>query len=55
MKNIDIQNYWMQIERLDRLIRAAELKAGLIFSYQSLILGVSLEKFSEIKLFLKLT
>lgn len=49
MKNIDIQNYWMQIERLDRLIRAAELKAGLIFSFHSLILGISFEKYSDIQ------
>lgn len=33
-------NYWMQIERLDRLIRASELKAGLIISFHSLLVGV---------------
>lgn len=32
-------NYWMQLERLERLIRASELKAGIIFSFHSLILG----------------
>lgn len=47
--NIDPQNYWMQIERLERLIRAAELKAGLIFSFHSLILGICFEKLDYIQ------
>lgn len=48
-KEIDAQNYWMQIERLERLIRAAELKAGLVFSFHSLILGICFEKIDDIQ------
>lgn len=36
----DPNNYWEQLERLEKLIRASELKAGIIFSFHSLILGV---------------
>ena len=46
---IDPQNYWMQIERLERLIRAAELKAGLVFSFHSLILGICFERIDVIQ------
>ncbi|MEN8125725.1 MAG: Pycsar system effector family protein [Bacteroidota bacterium] len=35
----DPNNYWMQLERLERLIRASELKSGIIFSFHSVILG----------------
>lgn len=45
-------NYWEQLERLDRLIRAAELKAGLIFSFHSLFLGIVIEKASEVTKFM---
>ncbi len=47
----DPNNYWEQLERLEKLIRASELKAGVIFSFHSLILGLfadRLERFSEI-------
>ena len=40
----DSNNYWEQLERLEKLIRAAELKAGIIFSFHSLILGIFVEK-----------
>lgn len=47
----DPNNYWEQLERLEKLIRASELKAGVIFSFHSLILGLfaeRLERFSEL-------
>ena len=40
----DPNNYWMQMERLERLIRASELKAGIIFSFHSLILGLFFDR-----------
>jgi len=36
----DSNNCWEQLERLEKLIRASELKAGIIFSFHSLILGL---------------
>lgn len=33
-------NYWEQLQRLEKLIRASEFKAGVIFSFHSLILGL---------------
>ena len=39
----DPNNYWEQLERLEKLIRASELKAGVIFSFHGLILGVFFE------------
>jgi len=46
---IDPINFWMQLERLERMIRAAELKAGLIVSFHSLILGLLFDKLDLIK------
>ena len=49
--NHDPNNFWEQLERLEKLIRAFELKAGVVFSFHSLILGLfadRLEHFSEI-------
>lgn len=40
----DPNNYWEQLERLEKLIRASEFKAGVIFSFHSLILGLFAEK-----------
>lgn len=40
----DPNNYWEQLERLEKLIRAAELKAGIIFSFHSLILGLFIDR-----------
>jgi hypothetical protein len=40
MINKDPNNYWEQLERLEKLIRASEFKAGVIFSFHSLILGL---------------
>ena len=51
MNKIDPNNFWEQLERLEKLIRASELKAGVIFSFHSLILGLfadRLEHFSQI-------
>lgn len=42
----DPNNYWEQLERLEKLIRAAELKAGIIFSFHSLILGLFIDRLS---------
>lgn len=42
-------NYWMQIERLDRLIRASELKAGLIISFHSLLVGVFFDRLDSLQ------
>ena len=33
------ENYWEQLERIERLNKASELKAGVIFSFHSFILG----------------
>lgn len=58
----DTNNFWEQLERLEKLIRAAEFKAGVIFSFHSLILGVFADRlakyenlFLEDKLFLALS
>lgn len=40
----DTNNYWEQLERLEKLIKASELKAGLIFSFHSLILGLFVDR-----------
>lgn len=40
----DPNNFWEQLERLEKLIRASELKAGIIFSFHSLILGLFIDK-----------
>lgn len=45
-------NYWEQIEQLDRLIRAAELKAGLIFSFHSLFIGIVIDQAGELSEFM---
>ena len=40
----DSNNYWEQLERLEKLIRAAELKAGIIFSFHTIIFGLFIDK-----------
>ena len=40
MPNQDPNNYWEQLERLEKLFRASEIKAGVLFSFHSLILGI---------------
>ena len=45
----DPENYWEQIERLELLIKGAELKAGIIFSFHSLILGLFFDRFDDFK------
>ena len=45
----DPENYWMQLQRLERLIRASELKAGLIFSFHSLILGFFFDRMEHLQ------
>ena len=40
----DPNNFWEQLERLEKLIRASELKAGVIFSFHSLILGLFVDR-----------
>jgi len=43
----DPNNYWEQLERLEKLIRAAELKAGIIFSFHSLIIGLFIDRVEQ--------
>ena len=45
----DPNNYWEQLERLEKLIRASELKAGVIFSFHSLVLGLFFDRFEELE------
>ncbi len=40
----DPNNYWEQLERLEKLIRASELKAGVIFSFHSLVIGLFVDR-----------
>jgi hypothetical protein len=44
----DPNNYWEQLERLEKLIRASELKAGVIFSFHGLILGVFFDRLEQL-------
>lgn len=44
LREVEPENYWEQIERLERLIRASELKAGIIFSFHSLVIGVFFDR-----------
>lgn len=48
----DPNNYWEQLERLEKLIRASELKAGIIFSFHSLVLGLFFDRFEQLEVFL---
>ncbi|WP_430468160.1 Pycsar system effector family protein [Winogradskyella ouciana] len=45
----DPNNYWEQLERLEKLIRASELKAGVVFSFHSLILGLFVDRLERFK------
>ncbi|WP_445955614.1 Pycsar system effector family protein [Yeosuana sp.] len=45
----DPNNYWEQLERLEKLIRASEIKAGIIFSFHSLVLGLFFERFEKLE------
>lgn len=45
----DSNNYWEQLERLEKLIRASELKAGVVFSFHSLILGLFVDRLERFK------
>jgi Pycsar effector protein len=45
----DPNNYWEQLERLEKLIRASELKAGVVFSFHSLILGLFVDRIERFK------
>jgi len=45
----DPNNYWEQLERLEKLIRASELKAGVIFSFHSLVLGLFFDRFEQLE------
>ncbi len=40
----DTNNYWEQLERLEKLIRASELKAGILFSFHSLVIGLFVDR-----------
>jgi hypothetical protein len=45
----DPNNYWEQLERLEKLIKNSELKAGIIFSFHSLILGLFVDRLEYIR------
>lgn len=45
----DPNNYWEQLERLEKLIRASELKAGVVFSFHSLVLGLFVDRLDFFK------
>lgn len=45
----DPNNFWEQLERLEKLIRASEMKAGLILSFQSLILGLFFDRLDSLQ------
>ncbi|EDY83857.1 hypothetical protein VDG1235_3484 [Verrucomicrobiia bacterium DG1235] len=45
----DSNNYWEQLERLEKLIRASELKSGVVFSFHSLILGLFADRIDYIR------
>ena len=45
----DPNNYWEQLERLEKLIKNSELKAGVVFSFHSLILGLLVDRLSDLK------
>ncbi len=47
--NQDPNNYWEQLERLEKLIRASELKAGVIFSFHGLILGLFIDRLEQFR------
>ena len=49
----DTNNYWEQLERLEKLIRASELKAGILFSFHSLILGLFVDRISNFEYLFK--
>jgi len=44
MFNQDSNNFWQQIDRLGKLIRAAEVKAGILFSFHSFIIGLFINR-----------
>lgn len=48
----DPNNYWEQLERLEKLIKNSEFKAGVVFSFHSLILGLFLDRLNEFKIIL---
>ncbi len=48
----DPTNYWEQLERLEKLIRASELKAGVIFSFHGLVLGIIVDRLEQLELVL---
>lgn len=49
----DTNNYWEQLERLEKLIKASELKAGVLFSFHSLILGLFVDRISNFETIFK--
>ncbi|WP_111682596.1 Pycsar system effector family protein [Winogradskyella tangerina] len=45
----DPNNYWEQLERLEKLIKNSELKAGVVFSFHSLILGLFVDRLNDFR------
>lgn len=46
----DPNNFWEQLERLEKLIKSSELKAGVIFSFHSLVLGLFVERLESFQI-----
>ena len=44
----DPNNYWEQLERLEKLIRASEFKAGVTFSFHGIILGLFIDRLEQL-------
>ena len=45
----DSFSYWEQLKRLEKLIKNSELKAGVVFSFHSLILGLFIDRLDDFK------
>ncbi len=45
----DPNNYWEQLERLEKLIRASEFKAGVVFSFHGIILGMFVDRLEQLR------
>jgi len=51
MFNQESDNFWNQINRLENLIRAVEVKAGILFSIHSFIIGAFINKLEIFNVF----
>lgn len=51
-RRIDPNSYWRQLNRLEKLNKSAEVKAGIVFSFHSLIIGLFADRADYFKLLL---